>query len=285
MWWWLLAVALSLVSWGVASARRVLYPERHVLPIPDPLPVCTSKTLTASDGRAFDVWRFDAPAPRGRVLVCHGFYANRYQVMGMADGLRQRGYETLLFELRGHGDRPGPCTLGVRECGDAEAVIRWAAARDGARPLPLGAVGFSMGASVVCQLAARTPALQALIADSLYSRLFPILAKEIRQRYALPAIPFVWLTWWSVQLALGRRLSAADPAALAPRLRQSLLAIQGGEDRRVPPACGEEFVRRWAGSVERWVEPEVGHVGMFARDPRAYCDRVAAFFDRTLTGS
>ena len=72
-------------------------------------------------------------------------------------------------------------------------------------------------------------------------------------------------------------------AALVPRLRQPLFAIQGGEDRRVVPLLGREFYRRWAGPKERWVEPRVAHVGMFARHPEAYCRRVADFFDRTLT--
>lgn len=237
--------------------------------------------MISADGRRVDAWRLEAAAPRGRVLVCHGFFANRDQVIGVADGLRQRGYETVLFELRGHGSRPGPCTLGLRESEDAERVVQWAAERD-ARPLPLGAVGFSMGASVVCQLASRMPALQAVVADCLYSRLFPVLARSIRQQYHLPSVPFAWLTWWSLELALGRRIGRADPAILAPTLRQPLLAIQCGEDRRVPMAYSEEYARRWAGPVERWVEPSAGHVGLFARDPQAYCDRLATFFDRTL---
>ena len=48
------------------------------------------------------------------------------------------------------------------------------------------------------------------------------------------------------------------------------------------PLLGREFYRRWAGPKERWFEPHVAHVGMFARHPQAYGDRVAEFFDRTL---
>ena len=262
------------------SARRVLYPVRHPASS-STLPASSSALLTASDGRRFDAWRLGASAPRGRILVCHGFWANRDQVIGVAEGLRQRGYETVLFELRGHGDRPGPCTLGLRESEDAERVIRWAAEQD-ASPVPLGAVGFSMGASVVCQLASRMPTLRAIVADSLYSRFLPILARVIRQQYRLPSVPFAWLTWCSVQLALGRRVDRVDPAVLAPRLHQPLLAIHCGADRRVPIADGQEYVQRWAGPVERWVEPGLGHVGLFAQNPQAYCDRLAAFFDHAL---
>jgi hypothetical protein len=63
-----------------------------------------------------------------------------------------------------------------------------------------------------------------------------------------------------------------------------LFAIQGGEDRRVVPLLGREFYQRWAGPKERWFEPKVAHVLMFASHPTEYCDRVAGFFDRVFAG-
>ena len=271
------------MSWGLLSARQLLYPEHRPIPPPEPLPVFTVHPLIAPDGRPFDVWRLDAPAPRARLLLCHGYYANRYQVLALADQLRARGYEALLFELRGHGSRPGPCTLGRREADDAVTVLRWA--REACGPLPVGLLGLSMGGAVVCQTAACDPDVRAVVVDSVYSHLFPVLQRSIWRQYHLPAVPWAWLTWWSVQTALRMRLAPVDPAVLAPRLRQPLLAIQGGEDRRVVPLLGRKFYQRWAGPKERWFERSVVHVGMFATHPRAYCDRVAGFFDRVLTNA
>jgi hypothetical protein len=283
VWWLLGVVALAIVSWSVCSTRRVLYPERRAIPPPSPLPVYSVHPLVADDGAAFDVWRLEAPRPRARLLVCHGYYANRYQVLDIAEGLRRRGYEVLLFEMRGHGARPGPCTLGIREVADAQRVLRWASERNhGETPLTIGVLGLSMGGAVACQVAARVSAVRAVVVDSVYSRFFPVLKRTIRLRYHLPPVPLAWLTWWGLHVALRRRLGALDPAALAPRLRQPLLAIQGGEDRRVVPLLGREFFQRWAGPKERWFEPQVAHIGMFAQHPREYCERVAAFFDRAL---
>jgi alpha-beta hydrolase superfamily lysophospholipase len=277
-------LGIGLAGWAGFSSRRLLYPERRPVPPPAALPSYTTHTVTAPDGVRFDVWRLSPLSPRGRILLCHGFYANHCQVLEIADGLCRRGYEALLFELRGHGERPGPCTLGVRETEDALTVLRWAAAREGGAGVPTGVLGLSMGAAVACQVAARAPQVRAVVADSPYSRLFPVLCRAMTQRYRLPGVPWGWLTWWGVQAALGARLAPRDPVALAPRLHQPLLAIQGGQDRRVAPALGQEFYERWAGPKERWYEPAVEHVGMFARDPEAYGSRVADFFSRTLTG-
>lgn len=224
----------------------------------------------------------EAASPRARVLLFHGYYANRNQVLDLADGLRARGYDVLMFELRGHGDRPGPCTVGVLETSDAQAVLRWAAHRQRGHRLPVGLLGLSLGGAIACQVAAREPSVGAVVVDSIYSRLFPVLARSLWRRYHLPAFPWAWVTWWSLECVLRRRLALLDPVVLAPRLRQPLLAIQGGEDRRVVPMLGREFYRCWAGPKERWFEEQVAHVGMFARHPREYCDRVANFFAQAL---
>ena len=109
-----------------------------------------------------------------------------------------------------------------------------------------------------------------------------MLQHSITQSYHLPEIPWAWLTWWVLQGALRTRLAGWDPRALAPQLRQPLLAIQGGADIRIDLRESEELFERWAGPKERWFEPGVPHVGMWARDRDAYCDRVASFFDRAF---
>ena len=109
-----------------------------------------------------------------------------------------------------------------------------------------------------------------------------MLAQALRQRFRLPSVPFAWLAWWAIQWALGARLSPRDPVALAPRLRQPLFAIQGGEDRRVAPSLGEELYRQWAGPKERWFDATIAHVGMFPAHPQEYCARVVGFLDRVF---
>ncbi len=264
------------------SAQRILYPDPYPFPVPASDPPHTIQAVTLPDGSSVRVWVLDPSRPRGRILVCHGYYASYLQVLGIADGLRRRGFQVLAMELRGHGERPGPCTLGVREALDGETIVRWAGSREGSRTLPTGLLGVSMGAAAMCQVAARVPEVRAVVVDSIYSRLFPVLRDAIRQQYHLPELPWAWVTWWSLELTLRKRLSAVDPIALAPRLRQPLLAIQGGEDRRVSPEMGRQFYERWAGPKEWWFEPGVAHVGMFTKHPEVYCDRVATFFDRTL---
>lgn len=276
-------VGIPLGGWGIFSVRHLLYPPPQPLDFPDPIPPVARHRFSAPDGVPFEVWRL-APdrSPKGRVLLCHGYSASRAQIVGIGQGLCTHGYESVVMELRGHGARPGPFTFGVTETREIGIILRWLRTLDASSPLPLAALGLSMGGAIVCQAAARFSDIRAVILDSVYSRCFPIIRRTIRERYRLPGIPWAWVTWWALQLVLRTRLGARDPVALAPRLHQPLLAIQGGADARIASSTGEACYNRWAGPKERWFDPEAVHVGLFPNAPEEYCRRVAAFLDRVF---
>ncbi len=223
-----------------------------------------------------------APNAGGTILLCHGYYADRHQVACVAEQLTRHGFDAIAVELRGHGERPGPCTLGIREAHDVRAVVDWIESQGRPASRGIGLLGLSMGAAVACQVAVDDSRVRALVTDSAYPRFFPLLRQDIAQRYHLPGIPWAWLTWWGLCLILRRRLGRLDPIRLAVRGRQPLLAIHGGADVRVPPADAEAFAAAWQGPTQRWSEPGVPHVGMCAHAPEAYGRRVAAFFREAL---
>lgn len=260
----------------------MLRPVLRVLPSPEPFPSVTPLSLISHDGTPFEAWLFGASQPRGLVLACHGYHANWLQLIGIADGLRRRGYAVIAMNLRGHGDRPAPCTFGVRDREDLETILEWRSAQAALAGLPVGVVGWSLGGAVVCQLAARQRQVKALALDSTFARLFPIAAQVVKLRYHLPVVPFAWITWAAVQLALRSDLSKLDPLRAAPAVQAPLLWIHGQQDKVVPAGQGEELFAAWAGPKERWSDPTAGHVGTYALEPEEYVNRLTQFFDRWL---
>lgn len=265
----------------VASASRLLYPPQRIFHRRSVAPVYTSHALRAPDGAAFEAWCLTAPLPKGRVVMCHGYWADRFQILGIADALQARGYEVWLMELRGHGARPGPFTFGLKEAQDVNVVLAFA--NQGATGgLPVGLLGWSIGGMVMCHVARNNPEVRAVVLDSTYGEFFPVLARSMQRLYRMPPFPWVRLTWWALSLRLRQDLSRLDPLRLAPLLHQPLLAIQGQADRRVEEAWAQQLFDSWAGPKEQWTASDVGHVGMFAHFPQEYGERVAAFFARHL---
>lgn len=102
----------------------------------------------------------DAPAegvaPRGLAVVCHphplyGGSMNNKVVQTLARAFVQRGWRSVRFDFRGVGASAGHWDGGVGEIDDALAVVR--AFRASGQPLALA--GFSFGAYVASQVAAR----------------------------------------------------------------------------------------------------------------------------------
>lgn len=274
-------VFLLVLAWIVISVYQLCFPKpRTLLQGKAPAAAWVEQQTLDSSGKPFSFWRFPAQSPKLRALICHGFFANRYQVQGVASRLAKANIEVLVMELRGHGKRRGPCTFGLRETEDALLILECSANQSG--KLPVALIGFSMGGVVMCGVAGKYPGVGAVVADSLYSEFFPILVRGFWQERHIPKFPFCYLTWMGLQVALGCRLSRLDPLSTASQRMQPLLLIEGSEDRRVPRRFADSWFEQWAGPKERWCDPQAGHVGVFARQPVEYMDRVIGFFGRTF---
>jgi len=263
----------------------MLHPLPRTLPLSHPFAPVKTLSLVSRDEASFEAWVLEPSNPKGVIVACHGYRANRLQLVEIAHGLHQRGYAVITFDLRGHGTRPGRCTFGVQNVWDVEAVLGWIDQQPTLRTLPLGGFGVSLGGAVAIQTALRTARWRALVTDSTYARLFRVVARVVRRDYHLPEIPWAWMTWAGVQLALRCRLARLDPAALAMRARMPLLHIHGAQDQVVPLEEGDLLYQNWQGPKTRWIAPHAEHAGAHGGEPEAYVARVSAFFDRWLLAS
>ncbi len=261
---------------------RMLYPVPRALPVSSSFPPVKSVAVSTDDRTRFEFWLLPAHAPRGLILMCHGYHASRFQVLDMASSLSARGYTTLLFDLRGHGTRRAePCTFGKDELRDLGAILNWRRADPLYATLPLGVMGVSWGGAFACQAADRYQEVKALVLDSTYARLFPILARVIRRDYHLPS-PFAWITWFCTQAVLAWPLGPKDPLAFARRAHLPCLMIHGEADQSVPLDDDKQLYTAWQGPKSQWIEPGAGHVVLSSVSPSTYCHRLVQFFDQWL---
>jgi pimeloyl-ACP methyl ester carboxylesterase len=195
-------------------------------------------TLRTADGLALaaDAWLTPEPTTSVVVLV-HGFAAHRRDpsVVAMAHDLRAAGHAVVSYDMRGHGDSEGLCTLGDREQLDVAAAAR--AARDLAPQVVI--VGASLGAIAALRYAVADPHLAGVVTVSA-----PAQWKLRSPRAAFAAV----LTRTGVGRRLARRLGARldstwrwsePPDELAARLAVPLAVVHGTGDRFMPPSEAE----------------------------------------------
>lgn len=137
-------------AWAVARGRPG-----------DPREACDA--AFTEDGHAWCVEGLDAAGPT--VIVTHGWGSSRIEMLDRLDVMRRHAARVVLWDMPGHGDAPGLCTLGDAEPGLLAGMI------DDAGPGPVVLYGWSLGAEVSLLAAALRPGRVAgLILEGAYLR-------------------------------------------------------------------------------------------------------------------
>ena len=237
---------------GVEVFWRAIDPGNYDLSMSWPEGQTVADTFPDLD---FNVPAAPAAAPRGTVVLLHGWMMHGDSMLPWALRLGEAGYRTIAIDLRNHG-RSGeaPSGYGTREAGDVADVVS-ALRERGEIVGPLHLLGVSYGAATAI-FAGADPRVGAesvvamesfAAADDAIRDMVPYMLTEA------PAPPSAWLTrqWMKWRLddavleaaiakagaTLGLPLKGVDVAAALARVPCPLL-VHGDADRHVPVAHG-----------------------------------------------
>jgi pimeloyl-ACP methyl ester carboxylesterase len=237
-----------------------------------------------SRGLDLPAWSVRGLDPDGpTVVLTHGWADSRVVMLARVGALAGLARQVVVWDMPGHGEAPGRCTLGVREPDDLLALLD-AVDADG----PIVLHGFSLGAGVSIVAAARAPAgrVAAVVAEAPY-RLAATPARNVLRLRGLPYRATLGPALLLARLVIGRGASGGlgdadfDRAAWAAKLEAAtpLLVLSGDADA----VCPLEDARAIAASAktgELVVVPGGDHAGMWL-DPSTQAACVAAV-DRLL---
>ncbi|HEY0335133.1 MAG TPA: alpha/beta hydrolase [Stenotrophomonas sp.] len=215
-------------------------------------------------GRHFEV-DFDGaaagrpPAPRGTVVLLHGWMMDGDSLLPWSFTLAQAGYRAITLDLRNHGrSGSGPSGYGTRESDDVVRVIGELRER-GEIDGPLYLLGVSYGAATALFTADK---LGDQVAGVVAMESFANAGRGIRDMvpHLLAEAPHGWqaravsgyLRWRYADQDIGQVIAAADQQLgldldgldLAPALvdtRACVLLVHGDADRHIPVAHGRSL--------------------------------------------
>ena len=198
-------------------------------------------------------------APRGTVVLLHGFGLDQACLAPWAIRLAQAGWRCVLVDLRGHGDSTGRrIYFGVVETSDLSQLLdEWA--RRGALAQPVAVLSESYGAAVALRWRTLEPRVTAVVAMAPYAELAPA-AENIRREYA-GWFPSAWLRWGLEELPAVLEVPAAElnPVTALQRKPVSVLFIAGGEDRIAPVSEVNRLKALAATGSELLILPDASH--------------------------
>jgi alpha-beta hydrolase superfamily lysophospholipase len=235
-----------------------------------------------SDGITLRGLYLPTPEHRNLIVLVHGMGSSRDEMAGLGRDLHARGFDILLFDLRGHGESdPSRLSMGRNERKDLRAVLAWAK-HEGYTPDRIGWLGYSMGAATILMEGAVNPDFRVAILDSPFGDLPDLLNSQLPKHSHLPKF-FNPGILFAAHRAYGIRTDDIRPARSASDWRgRPILLIHGEADTTVPVRQSREIARTLGSSCTLVTLPGVEHVEAYRSNPKEYVDRAQAFFNKHL---
>ncbi len=278
----LLAVCAVLVALSLYAAHRILTGNDCIPLTVDPgrfglafEPV----SCRTSDGLTLKGWFAPAKTPSARtILFCHGWSANKGEILKATYGLAERGFNLLYFDFRHCGESEGKLlSVGYWEALDFDAIVAFLRAL---RPRDrYGVYGMSMGGMVAFAGAARHGVFDAAVVECTFRSHDDAVGRYLRFQSGVPWFPLVPMIQFCLRVRIGGDLQAGSPESLAPAFKIPVLGISGAQDRMSPPEIIAALLAPVPSPHEQWVVPGGRHARCYEAAGPAYVERLARFYD------
>lgn len=278
----LLLIGVLVVSWK--SGKALLHPEREqVANTPTGLGLEWEwANFTTDDGVPLVGWWMPANGSANETVVfLHGYGDSKNQSLEVAPALHAAGFNVLAFDFRAHGYSGGAyTTAGLVETRDVRAALDWLEARPEMGPdPPIALMGWSMGAAIALRSAPLFPEVDAVIADSAFSKMQHIVDSSISHFTGLPRWPFGPLAVTFAGWSIGKDISDNQPVRDIGNIHRPILLIQGLGDTVVTPGQVDELARAAGEGVAVFKVAGATHVEAHLTAPEEYDSRVTDFLD------
>lgn len=198
-------------------------------------------------------------APRGTVLLLHGYGVAQFSMLPWAFPLAQDGWRCVLVDLRGHGESTGKrIYFTVRETNDMNQLLAQLA-QDKKLVQPIALMGESYGAVLALRMKSVDPLIGPVVAIAPFASLSNAIL-NIRERYCN------WVPKRMVRAGikklpslLGIPASEFDTTTVLRRKSVKALFVAGAADDIAPPAEVKEVQSLAVPGSPLIVVPEATH--------------------------
>ena len=273
-------IGIILIAWQ--GMRQLIY-AKHISPSQSPNDIGLSAEKISFQnhaGQTLRGWFIPAPNAKGTIVFAHGYAGDCSPDLVYAPLFYRAGYNTLFFDLRGHGaSDPSPISMVYFERDDLSCALDFLKSRGIQR---VGLVGFSMGGAVALTTAAINPMVIGIISDCTFANI----EMAVASRIVLHGIPY-WIAtklgWVIIALAsirLRANLFSANPLRWIDKISpRPLLIMHGAQDVDVPVESAYLLFKTAREPKQLWIVPNATHRKIEEVAPEEYQRRLVQFFD------
>jgi dipeptidyl aminopeptidase/acylaminoacyl peptidase len=276
-------IVISVIAANILSTPTRNFDPKAVLAFSKPP---QDVHFLASDGVEIAGWFLPSKLNKKAIILVHGMNSSRTAEFGghfpeFAAGLNREGFTILMIDLRGHGQSGNArFTFGITERRDVIAAVNWLKSR-GYQPKAIGVLGVSMGASTAIGATAEDPDIGALVIDSAYAEVYPVMQQNWSNVSGLSNI-FLPSTMILGSWITGYDLTQSKPVneirKIAPR---PVLIIHSRSDPFTP--VNQAYALKSENPLSiYWETSATKHAESYNTDSRTYISKVSDFFSQNL---
>ncbi|WP_066312615.1 alpha/beta hydrolase [Bacillus sp. FJAT-29814] len=215
------------------------------------------------------------------VIISHGVTENKINSVKYANLFLERGFNTLLYDHRRHGESGGKTTsYGYYEKFDLKAVVDWLKKEKGP-DLVLGIHGVSMGAATMLLYAGLLEdGADFYIADCPFSDFKQQLAHVIKRDFKI--FPGLLLPIGDAFLRLRDKYSIrhVSPISVIENIKHPVLFIHSRDDDFILPSMTHDLFEHKKGPKMLYIAENGVHAQAFDENPDDYKRVVDEFLDK-----
>ncbi len=218
------------------------------------------------------------------IIFCHGWGANRGEMLRDTWFLAEKGFNLLYFDFRASGESKGSVSsVGYLETRDFDAAYEFLKTNRPQAAESVGVFGISMGGSVAVYAAVKYPELVCLLAESTFLSYKKVVANWGWHRLKTPYFPLVALTMFFVRHKLGADPDPYSPLYNAGKIKIPVMFINGDHDDLVPlPEAEALFGLCPSEKKQLWIVAGASHAKCAEVGGEVYRGKVSAFFTENL---
>jgi dienelactone hydrolase len=215
------------------------------------------------------------------LLIVNGGFQNRVDpiadTLELSRDLVNRGYNILLFDLRGRGESQGEARSLTNMERDIGGAIDYLNSR-GFPPCKIGIIGYCSGAASTCIFASKEN-VGGVVLDGCFTSVRSMVYNQASSRGIPPVLVIIFVPGVQLAATIFYGYQAVNPIDVVGKVRCPIFFIHEENDDLVPPQeTTELFNESGNPSNIYWQIPDTLHNRGYETHPTEYVARVDAFF-------
>jgi hypothetical protein len=235
------------------------------------------ETIRLKSNKEIECWLIETEAPKGTVILFHGYSGEKSSMLDKAEVFRRLGYSTLLVDFMGMGGSEGnQTTIGFKEASTVKTCVDFLKGR-GQKNIVL--FGTSLGATAIMKALHDH---QLPVSSIIIECPFGTMLQTVKNRFAtmhVPPFPMAHLLvfWGGVQN--GFNAFEHNPVDYARKIKCPTLLFYGAKDEKVTEDETKAIFERLAGPKKLVTFPLAGHENYLVKYKESWTAEVSGFLN------